>query len=154
VPGTGCVDTHEFQYVYDFRCLRLCPRGSHGFCGPNKQCGGNIFGGDYCVWQCAPIRRHCDIYAQDCADQADECSWAENVETDERYTGCYHEGMTSEGQPCGGLSPAECARGLVCAYIGSQYRCARVCRATGTASCPTGETCSGVRAGWDFNFCQ
>lgn len=135
-----------------FRCHRMCPEGSIGFCGGAATCSGTL--GDPCVQVCRALPARCDIYAQDCADPALACSLAENFETGERYTGCRVPGTNVEGAACGGGMGA-CAEGLVCVSLAGANTCHRVCREDGGfPMCTAPETCVGRTGGWGVTFCR
>lgn len=147
-PGTACL---SFA-AEGFRCHRMCPEGSIGFCGAGATCSGTL--GDACVRVCRPLPTPCDIYAQDCADPALACSLAENIETGERYTGCRTPGASLEGAACGGGMGA-CAEGLVCVNLDGASTCHRVCREDGSApTCAAPEACTGRTGGWGVTFCR
>ena len=118
-PGLLCLDFGD-----GFQCSRMCPMGSIGFCGATSACTGSI--GDACVQVCRPLPPRCDIYAQDCADSADTCTFVRNSETDEPYTGCRPAGTRTRGQTCGGMDGA-CGHDLVCIRSGETTACHGVC---------------------------
>jgi len=147
-PGLLCLDFGD-----GFSCNRMCPEGSIGFCGEDKGCFGTI--GDAGVRICRPIPEPCDIYAQDCPDPDDTCTFTRDPETDEPYTGCRPAGEQGHGEPCGG-DDGSCDRGLVCIRGGDgSTSCHHVCDPDGEPDCTAGdETCDGFAETWMVGYCR
>lgn len=149
MPGLACLD---FADGLGFICYRMCPEGSTGACATNEACTGTF--GDVCIQACRPIPAPCDIYAQDCPDTDDTCTFVRNPETSDPYTGCRPAGTQLEAQPCGGSS-GSCGHGLVCINAGGMNTCHQVCDPDVTpAICPAGQECSGFARTWMVGFCQ
>lgn len=146
-PGLWCL-----SFGGGFECMAMCPNGSIGACGVNQACIGTV-GMEACVRACRPIPERCDIYAQDCLDSADMCTFATNPETRENYTGCRPNGTLSIGEACGG-DLGTCSRGLVCIREGMATTCHQVCGPDGAApTCDTGE-CTGLARSWGVPYCR
>lgn len=149
VGGSACLDFGDGQ-----RCHALCPMGSIGHCGATAVCTGTITGGDACIQVCRALPPRCDIYAQDCSDPTQACTFATNAETGERYTGCRPAGTRTDGQPCGGEA-GSCARGLVCITEDGASSCHHACDPTLTpTSCPASQACTGTARSWGVGYCQ
>lgn len=135
------------------RCHRMCPEGSIGFCGSGQACLGTV--GHPCIRVCRPIPEPCDIYAQDCDDPDDTCTFARNPETGEPYTGCRPAGTQGHGEPCGG-DAGTCGHGLVCIREGSETTCHHVCGPDGgEPECTvSGEECTGFARSWRVPYCR
>ncbi|TAK05323.1 hypothetical protein EPO33_05155 [Patescibacteria group bacterium] len=139
--GTQCLD---FSDGVGYRCHRLCPQGSIGFCAVGDACSGSI--GDACVRACRPLAERCDIYAQDCPDPADTCTLATNLETDEHYTGCHPAGSRLHGETCGGSS-GSCDHSMIC--VRDAGATTSTCRWVCDGFCPeAGEACTGRLTSW------
>jgi hypothetical protein len=148
-PGLECLD---FGDGFGFLCYRMCADGSTGSCAASEACTGTF--GDLCVRACRPIPLPCDIYAQDCANAADTCTFVRNPETSDPYTGCRAAGTQLEAQPCGGTA-GTCGHGLVCINTGGTNLCHQVCDPDVTpAICPVGQACTGLARTWSVGFCQ
>ena len=120
LPGLMCVNVDGAA-----TCHRSCPGGSVGQCpGENERCSGSI--GDDCVLFCRERPLPCDIYAQDCADPDDACTFANDPETDERYTGCRTAGPNGLGDVCGSAE-GFCQEGFVCIRREGESTCHEVC---------------------------
>jgi hypothetical protein len=147
-PGLACLDFGDGR---GFVCYRMCADGSTGSCATNEACTGTF--GDTCIRACRPIPLPCDIYAQDCANSTDTCTFVRNPETNEPYTGCRAAGTQLEGQPCGGSS-GSCGHDLVCIAGGGVNTCHQVCDpAVMPAVCPTGQACTGFARTWMVGYC-
>ncbi len=146
-PGLLCLD-----FGGGFTCQRMCPEGSIGFCGDGKACFGSI--GHTCIRICRPIPEPCDIFAQDCADPDDTCTFTRHPETDAPYTGCRPAGTLGHGDECG--AAGSCGHGLVCIRAGSTTTCHHVCGPDGAdPQCTVdGEECTGFARTWMVPFCQ
>lgn len=147
VAGTVC---RAFA-AGEFRCHRMCPEGSIGFCGAGAACTGTI--GDACVQVCRPLAPACDIYAQDCSDAGQTCTFTSNPETGEPYTGCRPAGDRTEGQTCGGAD-GTCGFDLVCIRTDMVTACRQPCDPMDpTDTCPSGQACTGMARTWMVGFC-
>ena len=147
-PGLLCLNFGD-----GFTCERLCPDGSIGFCSDGQACTGTI--GDACVQVCRPTPTPCDIYAQDCADPDDTCSFVRHPETTTPYTGCRPAGTQGHGDPCGGMD-GTCGHSLVCVREGDVVSCHYVCDPDGGDPTCTeaGEACTGFARTWMVGYCQ
>ncbi len=148
--GLLCLD---FGAGAGFTCQRMCPDGSIGFCGDGRACIGTL--GGPCIRVCRPIAAPCDIYAQDCPDSADTCTFARNPETLAPYTGCLAAGTQASGDPCSGMA-GTCDHGLVCIRdADGQPRCHQVCSPSGTPSCTDAtQSCVGMARTWMVSYCR
>lgn len=150
--GTLCLNFGD-----GFKCQRMCPAGSIGFCAGETRCFGTI--GDACIRICRPRATPCDIYAQDCMVATDTCTLATDPETGARYTGCRPAGMAGHLDPCGGGAGA-CGHGLICINEavdgGTASRCRFVCGADGgvPACTSAGEACTGFARSWSVPYCR
>lgn len=149
MPGLACLD---FADGLGFACYRMCPDGSTGACATGDACTGTF--GDVCVRACRPMPPACDIYAQDCADADATCTFVRNPETNDPYTGCRPAGTQLEGETCGG-SLGACGHALVCIATMGMNTCHQVCDPdVMPASCPTGQTCTGLARTWMVGYCE
>ncbi len=146
-PGLWCLSFGD-----GFECMPMCPNGSIGACGADAACIGTV-GMEACVRVCRAIPPRCDIYAQDCADPGDMCTFATNPESRENYTGCRPNGTLTLGEACGG-DLGTCSRGLVCIREGMETSCRQVCGPDGAApTCASGE-CTGLARSWGVPYCR
>jgi hypothetical protein len=147
-PGLLCL-----SFGGEFTCQPMCPQGSIGACRADKACFGTI--GDPCIQICRPIAPPCDIYAQDCADAADTCTFARHPETDAPYTACRPAGTQTHGDPCGGMD-GTCDHSLVCIRVDGATTCRYVCDPAGGAPTCTepGESCTGFARTWMVGYCE
>ncbi|MDQ3036682.1 MAG: hypothetical protein M3Y87_30095, partial [Myxococcota bacterium] len=146
VAGTMCLNFGD-----GFHCSRMCPDGSVGFCGDGFVCTGTI--GDFCVQICRPLPARCDIYAQDCADPDDTCTFATDPERELSYTGCRPAGPRGAGETCGGGS-GTCGHDLVCIRIDTATSCRQPCNPDAPVDeCPTGQACTGFARTWMVGYC-
>lgn len=148
VPGSMCVNVDG-----EATCHQTCPGGSVGRCPAEERCSGSI--GDDCVLFCRLRPLECDIYAQDCADPDDACTFATDPETDDRYTGCRPAGPNGLGEECGSAE-GFCQEGFVCIRREGMSTCHEVCDAEEpTVMCSdSGETCTGLSTGWMVTYCR
>lgn len=149
-PGMLCL---SFPGDAEFTCQPMCAQGSIGACSDGKACFGTI--GDPCIQICRPIAPPCDIYAQDCADAADTCTFARHPETDAPYTACRPAGTQGHGDPCGGMD-GTCGHSLVCIRTDMITTCRYVCDPSGGSPTCTepGETCTGLARTWMVGYCE
>lgn len=148
LPGLMCVNVGG-----EATCHQTCPGGSVGRCPAEERCSGSI--GDDCVLFCRERPLPCDIYAQDCEDPGDACTFASDPETEERYTGCREAGPNGLGQPCGS-EEGFCQEGFVCIRREGVSTCHEVCDADDPDVMCTddAEECVGLSTGWMVTYCR
>lgn len=148
LPGLMCVNVDGMA-----TCHRSCPGGSMGLCPDEERCSGSI--GDDCVLFCRMRPLPCDIYAQDCADPDDACTFANDPETDERYTGCRPAGPNGLGEPCNS-DDGFCREGFVCIRREGESTCHEVCDAEDpeVMCSDAAEECVGLSTGWMVTYCR
>jgi hypothetical protein len=155
-----CMET--FTCLGDRGCMKLCcGLGDDETCRtgpggrPGATCTAQIAtrnGGPSGLWFCTlPMR--CDWFAQDCAGGAN-CLPVRADGTTE----CQAAGTSTNGQPCGGSTGMNCARGYICIAAMPTAVCRQICDPTlaagadaGTTpdggvsrACPSGYRCGGV----------
>ena len=148
LPGLMCVNVDGVA-----SCHRSCPGGSVGMCPSEERCSGSI--GDDCVLFCRMRPMPCDIYAQDCADPDHACTFANDPETDERYTGCRPAGPNGLGEDCGS-DEGFCREGFVCIRREGASTCHEVCDAEDpdVMCSDAAEACVGLSTGWMVTYCR
>ena len=144
--GTVCAGTD----IANYRCRRLCPTGSIGYCPEGEWCSEST--GVTCFDVCAPAYEECDIYTPGCASE-EVCAPILHPETALPITACVSAGEGADGAACGDGVGGGCGPGLICVRVDGAEICRQVCRPDGSPACPSGQVCSGTIPSWEITHC-
>ncbi|MEO1272873.1 MAG: hypothetical protein AAFX99_32700 [Myxococcota bacterium] len=132
-------------------CTQMCDRNTREGCADNFSCSAWVQSNDN-IGLCLPRPVLCDIYAQDCPEPDQGCTFGRDPDTNDPIFVCATAGPQANGQLCSDGN-GRCQAGLICIRTeGDAATCSRVCQ--NDNDCLGGQTCSGRSTTWDATFCR
>ena len=147
-PGLTCINWGGDRGQV---CTQMCDRNTREGCADNFSCSAWVQSNDN-IGLCQPRPVTCDIYAQDCPDDGQACTFGRDPDTDAPIYVCASAGDRADGQTCSG-GAGRCMEGLICIRTeGDEATCSRVCQEDD--DCLGEQRCIGRSTTWEATFCR